>query len=224
MIITRTPTLIAYIFFLFTFIFFIGYANNSLKKSHGRDIRIVWYFFSLSTVVTFLVAIWAIKEGAINTDGNFQGSYGPTLQALLSFMLDLKTDFFILGTIVSIIIIPQLITYLLSGISGSASSPLFIDSSKDIFVWGAIKSFAICAGIIFTLSIFSFAEGWMDLNKFLESIIFVTLALLMFSFLTLLPYRDTDKVIDDLEKLTPNFIVLRLQSIHKFCTRNNPKE
>lgn len=212
------------LFFLAVAIFLIclfvsGYSTIQLRRNHSADIRVVWYFVSLSFVVTLGIAWWALDNGALSHDGSFQGSLGETLKKLLSFMLDLNTDLKILVAIVSLITLPQLFSYVLSGLSGCATAPLLIEGSLSFLIWGLVKSFAVCAGIIFSFAFFGMWQGWYTLRSGAFAMIYTSLVMVMLSFAVLLMYRETETVATDLQKYFPKFVKPCI-AIHSWFTRH----
>lgn len=201
---------------IFLFLYLVRYFTLHLSREHGGDIRVVWYFFSLSLVVTFVIALWAVDSGAITEHGTFQGGAGEALQKLLHFMLDLNADIKILVVIFAFIVLPQVFSYVLSGLSGCASNPLLIRESFSFFVWGLIKAFAGCAGIISSLSMFGLWKnlaGWSVQGAF--AMLFTSVALIFFSFLVLFQYRAAETVAADIH----NRCHSRLVAMHRWFTR-----
>lgn len=207
----------AFIFFVCLFVSW--YSTKQLRQRHGGDIRVVWYFFSLSSVATFGIAWWAVSKGALNQN-EFVGSFGESLKWILEFMLDLNTDLIVLLAIVSIITLPQLISYVLSGLSGCAATPFLIEGSLSFLIWGLVKSFAVCGGIIFSLAGFGMWQGWHTWWQGGFTMTYTSSMLVMFSFAVLLMYREAETVATDFHKHLPK-VAGRCQAIHKWCTRHS---
>lgn len=169
----------------------IWYMGTRLADHNGSDVRIVWYLFSLSSVCTAVAAIWASSVGAIDPSGSFHGGWGKTIESFLRFMLDLDTDVKVFAAILAIFVIPQITSYLLSGLFGCASSPLLVGRAFGLFVWSVVKSFVFASGILLTVAIYGSAKGWVAWNlKGAVSMSFLSLMLLMSSFACLFLYRD----------------------------------
>lgn len=174
----------------------IWYAGTKLADNHGSDLRIVWFLFSLSPVCTVIAAAWANSTGAIDQSGSFQGSWGKAIESFLRFMLDLDTDLKVFAAILAIFVIPQMASYLLSGLFGRASSPILIGKAFSLFVWSIVKSFVVASGILLTIAIYGAARGWVAWNiKGMVSMSLLSLMLLMLSFACLYLYRDIGKTI-----------------------------
>lgn len=170
---------------------FIGFAGVKLADNHGRDLRIVWYLFALSTVATFIVAGWASDFGAIDPRGSFRGQSGSAVNALFTFMLDLKTDMAVFGAIFAIIVLPQVGSYLFSGLFGCASDPIFVGRAVALFIWSVVKSFVVASGILMSVAIYGYVMGWIGWSlRGAVSMAFLSLELLLLSFVCLFIYRD----------------------------------
>lgn len=92
------------VFLVLTAVFVIGHAGRRLAERNASDIRIVWYFFSLSLTSTLLIAWWASSVGAIDVTGSFHGTAGSVLHRLLDVMLDLETDLKVLFGLAALVI------------------------------------------------------------------------------------------------------------------------
>jgi hypothetical protein len=205
--------------FFLVFLLIGLYSIHQLSRNRGDDIRVVWYLFSLSLVVTFGIALWAVDIDAINKSGSFNGTSGEMLKKLLDFMLDLNTDFKILLAIVTFIVLPQLLSYVLSGISGCASPPFLIERSWMFFIWGLVKSFAVCAGIIFSIAIFVIWKDWHDSWSDTLPLFYLSTMLVMLSFSTLFTHREAKTQAIDLKKNCPSLGNL-FKGMHRWFTRH----
>lgn len=205
--------------FFLTFLFIGLYSIHQLSRNRGDDIRVVWYLFSLSLVVTLGIVWWAVDIDAINKYGSFNGTSGEMLKKLLDFMLDLNTDLKILLAIVTFIVLPQLLNYVLSGLSGCASLPFLIEGSWMFFIWGMVKSFAVCAGIIFSIAIFDIWKGWHDSWSDALPLFYMSTMLVMLSFSTLFAHREAENIAADLQKNYSN-LVKPFIAMHRWFTRH----
>lgn len=173
----------------------IGWFATKLADSHAGDVRVVCYFFSLSFVCTSLVATWANGVGAIDKAGQFQGQFGPLINDVLAFMLDLQADVFAFAAILIVVVVPQGACYVLSGLFGCAAAPLFVGDALQFFVWGVVKSFVVASGIVLALAVCGAAHGWTNFQwSGLASMLFTALSLLVVSFGCLFMYRDAAMV------------------------------
>lgn len=210
---------IAIIFSIWLIYFFC----MQLSRKHGSDIRVVWYLFSLSLVMTLGIALWAINIGAIDEHGNFFGSVGASIKWLLKFMLDLNMDVKIFLTIVVLITLPQFVSYILSGLFGSASPPLLIEGSLSFFVWSLVKSFAVASGILFLMAILGLWNHWTDWSWLGAcTMMLMSTMLITLSFVALNFYRDIEGVFAALQNKAPEGLRKILVAIHAWFTRNEP--
>jgi hypothetical protein len=137
-----------------------GLTASKLADRHASDIRIICYFFSLSLVCTSIGAFWATSIGAIDTTGTFQGRWGEATNALLKFMLDINTDLQVFAAVLGLFVLPQILSYVLSGLFGCAAAPILIGPALTVFVWSVVKSFAVAAGIVLPIAICGWCKGW----------------------------------------------------------------
>lgn len=191
-----------------------------LRREHGSDIRIVWYFFWLSSVITFEVALFALKKHAMTENGTFQGDKGKLLHDALHYLFDINNDFKMLACIVAIIVVPQLLSYMLNGICGCASNPIAIGESFSFLVWSLVKTLATCAGIICALNIFLWTH-WASFDwNGAFGLIFTSVGFIFFAFIILIEYHFTEKITDFIQKHCPKLLV----NTHSFLTRNSGRE
>jgi len=213
-------------FLLFSIIFTmasflcIRVCGLKLVENHDSDIRVICYFFSLSLVISILVIFWAVNVDAIKPNGDFNGEIGSYLNELLKFMLDLKTDVVIITALFIIILVPQIISYFLSGLFGCATKPRFVSASFDLLIWGIVKPLITGAGIFFALIISTLIFSWDWKSGGIWPISFTAISLLGCSFLVLWMYRDAQTPIQISDNKKEKRILKRLQSINRWLTRN----
>jgi len=203
-------------------IYMIKQIGLLLADKHGRDVRVVWYLLSLTVLVTCLIAIWASSVGAIDSKGFFQGELGEVINKILHFMLDLKTDFIIFVVILSIILIPQFTSYILSGLFGCASQPILVGETVGFFVWGVVKSMAVVSGIFLSVAIYGLFNNWEGWNLTgVASMISLPFMLIALSFSILYVYRDIDS--EYKKKIGEKFpgLVDFMRKKHEWLSRKN---
>lgn len=182
----------AFVAIVFSGSLVVGYSALKLaKERHGTDVRVVWYLFSLASIATWIVALWASGIGAIDNQGEFKGELGATVHAILKFMLDLDTDVKIFTAILAMVLLPQVASYFLSGLFGCASAPIFVGEAIRFFVWGIVKSFVVAAGILLSAALYGYFAEWSAWSiKGAASMCSMSCLLLMLSFAVLYVYRD----------------------------------
>ena len=205
--------------FLFITCFFVSwYSIRQLRKDHGGDVRVVWYLFSLTLVITCEIASWAVSNGVLNEHG-FEGELGAFLEKLLITMLNLEASLIFVLSIAGLIVLPQLIGYLLSGLSGCAGTPFLIEGSLSFLAWGLVKSFSVCGGIVISLAVFGTWHGWHTWQQGGFVMMYTSSMLIMFSFAVLLMYREAETVASDIQKHFPK-LYARCVAIPLWCSRH----
>lgn len=175
----------------------IGYTGLKLADQNGTDVRVVWYLFSLVVVTTCIAAAWASSVGAIDNQGAFQGELGAVINTLLTFMLDLDTDLKIFSAILAMVLLPQIASYVLSGLFGCASAPIFVGGAIRFFIWGIVKSFVVAAGIMLTVAFYGCFNNWKGWDaKGTAAMSILSGLLLMLSFSMLYLYRDVHAAVE----------------------------
>ncbi|MBD8707326.1 hypothetical protein IFT47_11855 [Pseudomonas sp. CFBP 13711] len=196
--------------------------NWLLARTQPSGLRIIWYFFSLSVIVTAEIGLHARYTSAINEHGQFVGDYGHILELGLHFMSDLNTDLLVFLGLLVAIILPQLLSYVISGLFGVASMPLFAGRSTTIFVWAVIKSFTVCSGIWFTISIMG-ALGVFSIPNY-PGMWLLSMLLLQLAFAMLWGYEQGKEslnvLINGANKRWPQ-LVRPLLIAHGWCTRRS---
>lgn len=194
--------------------------NWLLARAEASGLRTIWYFFSLSLVVTTEIGLHARYINAINEHGQFVGDYGHILELGLHLMSDLNTDMIVFAGLLIAVILPQLLSYGMSGLSGVAAIPLYAERSTTIFVWLVIKSFTVCSGIWFTISIMGALDVFSVPNY--SKMWFLSILLLELSFAMLWGYEEGKEVltviIGGANRRWPR-LVRPLQKAHRWCTR-----
>ncbi|MGF6758860.1 hypothetical protein [Paraburkholderia sp. GAS42] len=144
----------------------IPYLVFRFQEEQPGVAQTILYFFFLACCATPLVTEGAIAVKAIGENGEPLTSLGHFLRdALLPAIFDIESDIFILMGIAVLIVFPQLLTYVVCGISGCASAPIWISGSIDLLFWGIAKSFAVAGGVLISFSLFCIAKKW---NLFLD--------------------------------------------------------
>lgn len=124
------------------------YHQLTLVRDTPSDIRAYWYFYSLATVISLLIFVWAVQVGAISNDAAFSKSpNGMLLEKVEKAFFDLKTDLGIIGTPILIFVAPQVLGYVFSACFGCAGQPWLVGWALSGFVWTFIKFFLIISGI-----------------------------------------------------------------------------
>lgn len=194
---------------------------RQLVSKHQGDLNIVWYFFSLSLTATTVLTMFAIEIGAVDKAGRSQGRTGEILAGLLKIFIDLNADVAFAIALISLVLVPQILTYLLSGLFGCAKNLFFVEGSVSLFVWFVVKSLVVTSGIGIAVATFGMVNGWPHAELMaVLTIIDICLFLMAFAFSFLSFYRDTAGWIQGMKERMPESFVAFARQVHKFMVRN----
>jgi hypothetical protein len=118
-----------------------------LRKTHAHHIYVIWLFFSF-----FFVLFSFLFVAAAQSDVQLEEVFGEEAKKLFVIVLDWlhdgKGEIKLVLIMVSLIVLPQWLTYVLGGLSGSASPPVFVSQIANLAVWSLVKFSAALAGIV----------------------------------------------------------------------------
>lgn len=130
---------------------------RAIRKEHSSHIYLLWYVFSLTaccTSLTFfyldniqLVEVSRLSAVSIAENGSAAPIWQRTVQWFLSVSTDLNEELILVSVILFVIVIPQVISFVLSGIFGCGKPPLIISKALQGSVMSLIKFCSILAGI-----------------------------------------------------------------------------
>jgi len=185
----------------------------ALRERNGNDIRVVWYLASLTMTIAFGVAWVATRAGAIK-DGQFVGTYGAYLNSFIGFMFDIEKDFMIVTGVASLITLPQIVCYVLSGLSGNAKSPVLLNASLSFMVWGLIKSLVVCASMLVSIGVLYLFGYFPQTGRTGWFYIAVGMYTLLLVFGIIFMYREGERLAKALGEHMPF-----LKAVHLWFTR-----
>jgi hypothetical protein len=119
----------------------------ALRKNHVHEIYVIWLFFSFFFVLFFFLHVLA-AESHVELEGVFGPSEKATFTAVLGYLRDGEAEIKMVLAIVGLVVLPQWMTYILSGLSGAASPPLFVSQITSLAIWSLVKFSAALAGIL----------------------------------------------------------------------------
>ena len=185
----------------FLVLWLIGVATVFLREEHATKIYVVWYCFSLSFVAFSVLGINArIKDVAIE---DIFGQFASVYEWLTGFGAEVVT----VAVFLALVVLPQWLAYVFSGLSGCATRPMFISQATDVAMWSLIKTVAAISGI--TLAGFVWAKGW-DPSQLIQALAFLFLSFLL---LSIRHFTSKEKVRDHLEFPLPFKITINLFDI-----------
>ena len=123
----------------------VFYVAGRLRKQHARELYLIWYINSFFFLLFFALEIVAIKN---NTRlAAVCGHYEATCAGIVDYLTNARDEMILIGAIVGVFVGPQLLTYVLAGMSGAAIAPKFVWHIEQFVVWSLIKFIAALAGI-----------------------------------------------------------------------------
>jgi hypothetical protein len=122
----------------------------SVRERHPRQVYGVWYSFSLalcfSSVVFFSNPSYFERIFRL-TDNPSDGWLQRTVIFFLRSLVDEKGEISLIAAAMAIVVLPQQLSYFLSGIFGCAATPIPTRKISGIAMLSFIKFFAVYSGI-----------------------------------------------------------------------------
>ena len=138
-------------------LFLIYSAIQLLKTNYAREIYLIWYYNSFFFLVFFGMALVAEQRKVPLT--RVCEPREATCKAIYDYLTNIDDELSLVAVIVALSIGPQLLTYLLSGLSGTASAPKFVAQIQSITVWSLVKFVAGLGGILTAQPLAKLAAG-----------------------------------------------------------------
>ncbi|AXW61543.1 hypothetical protein CJO94_05820 [Ralstonia solanacearum] len=207
-------------------VFVLYWCMRELVPAHSNAVNVLWYFFSLAAVLTVLIEWVASANHWIDAQGVATGRIGQFILGLPEEALNIKTSLFLALGIPSIVVAPQLLGYLLSGLWGCASPPKWFWATVRMFFYGMAKSFIVAGGVLVPLAWFGYGWGQISSLQYFVAIETVALMLVVFAFLFLMYAGYVEeirylvrKVVDRWTQNHP-----RLAGLHRWMTKYRQPE
>lgn len=212
--------------YLFGLLFAVGALGLRLAKQQGSDIRIVSYLFSLAMICTILLKWWL--DSLPNLPWSFYDrSDGGTGIDLLRHLSDMAVEIKVLGTVVAVVILPQLLSYALSGLVGCAATPILLGATFRFVFWSAIKFLVAASGIFAGLYVYAmFTWNWDIGGEEGTDLVFqelvtmdYSLAYLAIALFGMIVYRAVASSLTEIGERSPRKIRLALRRVHSWANR-----
>jgi hypothetical protein len=179
----------------------------SLRKTHAQEIYIVWYVFSFFFVLFLPLHVAALADPPILGETAEQLAIGA-----FRFLSDVRSEEILVAAIIWLAVAPQLVTYFLSGLSGSASAPRFVSQVVNFTFWMLVKFMAGLAGILSAFLLAEWSRGiqssWLAISN--------SLLPLATAFLLLSVREIFKRAMDAPHK---GSVLYRFRRVHEFFTR-----
>ena len=163
------------------------------EVSNEKDVFVILYFYFLTFITSTFLLFFCVESGFISENGNFIGSIGEIAGSIYSGLIDVVHELIILLSILSIAVLPQLLTYIFMGVFyRCAVIPHYIKTIIELSYWFIIKSFITSSGILgasVTLY-YMLSEEFVKANEMLNlKLFYMSATLLLFATFLLLLYR-----------------------------------
>lgn len=214
------------------FIVYTIYLAGGLRRDHSADIRLIWYFFSLGLVVTILVLFWSISyyPEIIEEIRNYELAGSPKIEKfkmgettrqvlrLHDMASNIVGEAKLVGAIVTLLIIPQVLSYVFSGMFGCASKPLLVGAGFSFMAWSAVKFFAFLGGVTLCTGVVAqICEIFIDWKQLYLPL---TFASVWEAHMILSLYRKKDYYIKWIKDHCPTRLWQAFEHAHAWATRN----
>jgi hypothetical protein len=200
--------------------FLLYFTIKQVVPKHSMAVYVLWYFFSLSLVLTMLLKYAASAEGWVDGEGVATGSIGKSILWMSDKVFDLPSEFSLFFGAGTAVVAPQIIAYLLSGPFGCAAVPKWVLSVTRTVCYMMAKSFIVAAGVLIPFT--WFARGWGQITDFHRLLGMECLAVLLAGFAFLLLWYAC--ILEDIENgagiRSSNSTLERIFKVHGWMIRN----
>lgn len=128
-----------------------------LRKAKSGEIYVIWYAASLFFVLFFGLQYLAGKRHIHIAE--LCGSHAETCQTAMETLFHLEGELILVAAVLALGILPQLLAYFLSGVTGSASPPHFVLQVEKVAIWSLIKFNASVGGALMSRPVAIWAAG-----------------------------------------------------------------
>jgi hypothetical protein len=133
------------------YVFFVGFWISAFipawmtRKKNPGAIYLILYIFSFSFLLFMTLNMAAWTKGL--RLAQLCGTYEASCQAVYGSLTKIEDELYLLATVAGLVLGPQILTYLLSGIFGAAQSPRFVEQTRKFVLWSYVKFNACLSGI-----------------------------------------------------------------------------
>ncbi len=186
-----------------------------LSHRHSREIYIIWYIFSFFFWIFVGLYAFVARVEEEFTEYVVGQPVADAFIIIYNYLTDVQGEVRLIGAVVVLAVLPQLSAYVLSGLSGSATPPMFVRQISRIAIWSLIKFVATLSGILLAYPPVQFFLGYkVDTSKVFQGIFLISVAFILAAWIAVLEERG----------LLPQFLVYNrreLGKIHNFFTRHS---
>ncbi len=117
-----------------------------MSMKHPREVYLIFYLHSLFVLVFLGLEIVAQHRGIGLAD--VCGSYVESCKTIHHALTDFNEERWLVLIAFALIVLPQLATYIFSGVFGCALQPLFVTTALKVAFWSIIKFLAGLGGTL----------------------------------------------------------------------------
>jgi hypothetical protein len=187
-----------------------------VRRDHPDHVHTLWYIFSLTLCLVSLLFYYIFKNATSIQDTLLSGMPGKIAVVFMNTSMDVREELYLLGALSALLILPQIMSYLISGIFGCGSPPILVSTISRIVTWSLIKFFCVLSGILAAQSIFAlYGRPYMapkdSAIKFVEALFMICM-----SFLIMTIYYKTETLH---ASITEHPRLKWLEAFYRFMTR-----
>jgi hypothetical protein len=143
------------VFLGLVFVATLWLSSRSVRRDHPHHVHTLWYVFSLTLCAVSVLFFYIYENARSIRSTPLSGLPGRVAVMLMNASMDVREELYILATFSALLILPQILSYLISGIFGCGSPPVLVSTISRIVTWSLIKFFCVLSGILAAQSIFA---------------------------------------------------------------------
>lgn len=193
---------------------FLSIRGMSVRGYHS-EVYLIWYINSFFLILFYGLGVIAAQNNVGITE--VCKPYEETCRSAYEYLTNIRDELTLIAAVSALAIGPQVLTYVLSGLSGSASPPRFVSQIAKIAVWSLIKFTAGLGGILLSKPLVDLTVGrHVTFHEFLPGFRYTTISFLYAA----LYIAATRGLADHLREQLAGLPLRVLVRIHRFFTRN----
>lgn len=98
----------------------------SVRRAHPHHVHMLWYVFCLMLGAISLLFFYIFKNAPSIQSSALGGFPGTVAVFFIDASMDVRGELYILAGVVGLLILPQVLSYLISGLFGCGSPPVLV--------------------------------------------------------------------------------------------------
>ena len=188
----------------------------TIRREHPHHVHTLWYIFSLTICIVSVLFFYIFKNAGSIQNSLLGGVPGAAAVIFMNASMDVRGEIYILLALIALFILPQIMSYLISGIFGCGSWPVLVSTISRIATWSFIKFLCVLSGILAAQSIFALYGRPYLYPKDAPAKLVEALSLISMSFLIMAIYCKMDILYTF---MTRDPRLKWLESFYRFMTR-----